>query len=58
MARVLIIGSLEAELGAAARIAAARGAPLSRMVRAASAGMVPIAAIASAASASISNQIR
>jgi hypothetical protein len=37
---------------------AARGAPFSRITRAASAGMVPICAMASAASASISNQIR
>ena len=35
-----------------------RGAPFSRMVRAASAGMAPIRPCASAASASISNQIR
>ena len=39
-------------------MAAARGAPRSRMARAASAGTVPSAAMASAASASISNQIR
>ncbi len=36
---------------------AMRAAPLSRMARAASAGMVPRLAIASAASASISNQM-
>ena len=37
---------------------AARGAPFSRITRAASSGMVPSRAMASAARASISNQIR